>query len=422
MILRKIFRFFKKLNELEKKTLILLFFAQSFNGLCLGILLLQEVILRKTLSGTPLQITLLTMVNPVANIFIVYVMDFFSIIRRRNLVFLLLGVFGKLILVSMMFVDSSVPFLTVLILYSVLNVLLSPFLTGIMQRNLRKMNRGVIYGLTGSASTIFSLVASVAAGALLDFNQAYFKSLFAFAGVMGFLCCYFYSKIQVLDGDSHYRPSGKKISILKPLKQSLKLLKNDRDFMLFETFFFIYGMGFMIILPSIPIYFVDMLELDYSQISMAKGFIGQLGLILFLPLMGFISDRINPMLFSAGSFFLLSFYPLLLFFSGFSLNPMLFVYLAFGVYSVSMAGVSALWDLSAIFFAGERDSKSYQVVHIFLTGIRGIIMPTAGFFLMRVSGVIPVFFVSFILYIIASLSMLLLYFSYRKRRASLPLQ
>ena len=416
-MIRRFVSFFSRLNKTEKQTFSYLFLAQSFNGICLGILILQEVVLRKTLSGSPFQITLLTMVNPVANLFIIFVMDIFSRIKKRKTVFMLLGVFGKLILVLMFFAESSVSFLAILIVYSILNVLLNPFFTGIMQKNVRKMNRGIIYGITGSSGTLFSVIASLFAGFALDFNQMYFQMLFAFAGVMGFLCCYFYTKIEVEEKNENPKEKNGIFDFVKPVKQTLRVLKHDKDFLLFEIFFFIYGMGFMIVLPSIPIYFVDALHLDYSQISMAKGFIGQFGLILFLPLMGFFSDRMNPMIFSAGSFFLLAFYPLLLFFSNFANDKILFVYAAFSIYSISMAGVSVLWDLSTIFFAKDKDSKPYQVVHIFLTGIRGVFVPIIGFLMLKAFGVFPVFLTSFILYITAAVSMLFLYFSYKKKQA-----
>jgi len=51
---------FKYLNAREKHTFSIGLIAYFFNGLTLGILILQEVILKKTLSGTPLQITILT--------------------------------------------------------------------------------------------------------------------------------------------------------------------------------------------------------------------------------------------------------------------------------------------------------------------------------------------------------------------------
>jgi len=417
MVLSKSVSFFRKMNGRERETLLYLFLAQSFNGLCLGILLLQEVILRKTLSGSSLQITLLTMVNPVANVFIVYVMDIFSQVRRRKLIFILLGVFGKLVLILMLFVNSSVSFLLVIVVYSVLNVLISPFLTGIIQKNVSKMRRGVIYGITGSAGTLFSLLASVTAGYLLDFNSSLFRILFAMAGIAGFICCYFYSRITI---DEVHMPSKSRTGIegiTKPIQGALSLLKRDKSFAAFEASFFIYGIGFMIVLPAIPIYFVDVLKLDYSQISAAKGLLGQAGIILFLPVMGFFSDRMNPMKFSSLSFFILSFYPLLLFFAGGASNVLLPLYCAFAVYSVAMAGVSVLWDLSTIFFAGDNDSKEYQVVHIFLTGIRGLLVPPLGYFIMKKYSISAVFLTSFLMYIAASASMLKLYFSCRRRRA-----
>ncbi|GEM_PF-5354961 len=56
-------------NDREKHTFILLLLGSSLNGISLGIILLQEFILQKSLYATLFEITILVMIQPVSNIF-----------------------------------------------------------------------------------------------------------------------------------------------------------------------------------------------------------------------------------------------------------------------------------------------------------------------------------------------------------------
>jgi len=142
-------------------------------------------------------------------------------------------------------------------------------------------------------------------------------------------------------------------------------LKITEIYTKYEIFFFIYGIGYLIILPAIPVYFVDILKLDYSKISFIKGFLGQLGYIVFFPFVGFFLDRMNIFLYSSLTFLLLSFYPFFLLISSFVSSPFFFIYSAFLIFSISMSAVSVIWDLSSIHFAKDSDSSQFQNVHIF---------------------------------------------------------
>ena len=100
-------------------------------------------------------------------------------------------------------------------------------------------------------------------------------------------------------------------------------IDTNKHFAEFERNYFIYGIAFMIILPAIPKYLVDYLNMDYSQTFLAKGVISQLGIMLLAPIAGRIFDRQNPAFFAFMTFACLSLYPAILFISTFLLGSVL---------------------------------------------------------------------------------------------------
>ncbi len=413
--------YWNRLNQREKHTFLLTLSASAFNGLILGILILQEVILKKTLNGTALEITLLTMVPTFSNIFSVYFSRMIKYSSRKSQLFLIIGIFGRLLLIASPLINSAISFIFILFLHYLFNAFLNPLTNNIMQVNFRKNIRGRIFAISDSVSRISSLVIALAAGVILDYNDTYFRILFVFAGLFGFICCLLYSRIKIrktLFADNSLLPV-RRFDILYPFKNMINIFSKNKPFGIFELFFFIYGMGFLIVLPAMPIYFVDIMHMDYSQISFAKGVIGQVFMIFALPLMGIISDKSNPILFSSASFFLLAFYPILLALAPVTEHAMFFIYLAFLIFSIAISGVIIVWNLASIFFAGRENSADYQAIHVTLTGIRGIIAPLLGYLIMKSIGVNYVFFAASGFLILASVLMAWLYVSNRRTPSSL---
>lgn len=407
-----------RLSARERHTFYFMISAQIFNSISLGILLLQEFVMRKTLSAAPFMITLLVMAQPVSNLFSVFTGSVERIFPKRRDAFIFIGIAGKLILILMLFAGTPIPVLLTLLVFYIFHSMMNPLVSNMMQLNLSDGRRGFIYGISSSAGMLFMMLASLAAGSLLDMNQNLYRILFAAAGISGLVCCLFYSRIRVSKRvqEAHLPAKGRGVG--KIFSSIFHILKENKEFRRYQAYFFLYGIGYLIVLPAIPIYFVDTLKLDYSQISFIKGFIGQSGYILLFPLTGLILDRLNVWLYSSGTFALLSFYPLFLLISGSLHSPLPAVYAAFAFFSISMPAVSVLWDLSSISFAGGRRSTDYQSVHIFLTGIRGIAAPLAGLAVMKYFSVSAVFGVSFLFFAVSSLLMLSSYISGRRGEAS----
>lgn len=396
------------LDKREKHTFFLLLIGSIFNGISLGVLLLQEFILRKTLFGNLFEITILVMIQPVSNLFSIFFYFLSKYFKRKNDFFLVIAFLGKLILLFMLITRSSIFFLLIISVFYIFNTFMNPLFSNIMQLNFSPKNRGLVYGIVSSVSVLSTLIVSNISGKLLDINDSLYKLLFSISAISGFLCCFFFSRIKIRK--TKQKKIEEKTSFLQPFKIILRILKQNKDFKNYEIFFFIYGIGYLIILPAIPVYFVDVLKLDYSKISFIRGFLGQIGYIIFFPFVGFFLDRINLFVYSSLTFFLLSLYPLFLLFSSIFPDPLFFVYISFLFFSISMSAVSVIWDLSSIYFAKENDSSQFQNVHIFLTGIRGLMIPSLGYFILKISSPKTLFFLSTIFFLISSFGMIYLFF------------
>jgi predicted MFS family arabinose efflux permease len=178
----------------------------------------------------------------------------------------------------------------------------------------------------------------------------------------------------------------------------LTLLKENKPFAAFERSFSIYGMGFIMMQPIIPIYLVDKLNLSYTNNFLAKGVLSQVGLLLLSPMIGKIHDRMHPFKFISRSFALLMVFPLLFVVSslwaGSSIIPVIIVFVAYFIFGVAMTAVNVSWNMSSIFFAGKEDASIYQSVHVTMTGIRGLIAPILGFTLLKLFNITAVFVVA----------------------------
>ena len=179
----------------------------------------------------------------------------------------------------------------------------------------------------------------------------------------------------------------------------------------------------MVLLPAIPKYLVEILEMDYSQTFLAKGIISQIGILFLAPLAGRFFDKKNPALFTSLTFLLLSLYPMILLISSFFIGTVsvnYIVYLAFFFYSMAMSGIVISWSISSICFAGDEDVSMYQSVHVSLTGLRGLFAPFLGLVVMKIFGIRAVFMLAFSLFVFASFLSFKLYMNMDDKQWRIP--
>ena len=390
----------KNLSPSEKHSTYLLLIAAMFNGVVQSLNQTQDIIARKALHAQDWQLMAMTMIWPISNFLSIWWGRIFEKSCHKSRWFLIAGVVGRLSMVYAIWLVSMNEYMVLLGLVFSANSLLIPAQNSIYQKNIDSGRRAKVFGYTISLGMIVSIAVTFMAGRLLDINENSFRWILVGTGFCGFISCAVLSFIRIQDPLVTCKeppvPFFKQIS--EPIRRTLQLLKDNKPFAAFERSFSIYGMGFIMMQPIIPIYLVDKLNLSYTNNFLAKGVISQIGLLLLSPVIGKMHDRTHPFKFISRSFALLMVFPLMFVVSslwaGTGIIPVVIVFVAYFIFGIAMTAVNVSWNMSSIYFAGKEDASMYQSVHVTMTGIRGLIAPILGYTLLKVFNITAVFIVA----------------------------
>jgi MFS family permease len=381
--------------------------ATFFNGIINSLGHIQDIIAKKAMDGLDWQITVLVMIWPVANLFSIWWGKLLERTERKSRFFLLVAFAGRLTLMLGLWITNVNQFILLLAVVHSFSSLFIPLQNSLMQANFRPQIRGRVFGYSMSVITVIVLISSYISGRLLDYNEEYYRYLLLIFGIMGFTGSFILSfakfnkrKITVIQKKLNFREI-----FLAPLIRTFDMLKKHKTFARFEMNFFIYGIGFLIVLPIIPKYLVEDLEMSYTLTFLGKGIVSQLGILFLSPIAGRVFDKGDPCRFSGMAFTLLAFYPITFLISSFFANRIIAIYLVFLAYiifGIAMSGVSISWHMSSIYFAGDEDASMFQSVHVTLTGLRGLIVPLIGYGIMKLAGIRAVFGVSAVAFFTAA--------------------
>jgi len=346
---------------------------------------------------------------------------------HKSRFFLFAGIFGRLTLVYAIWLTTMNEYLVLLGLLFSANSILIPAQNSIYQKNIHHTRRAKVYGYTISLGMIVSVAVTFAAGKILDLHEEHFRWILVVTGLAGFISSALLSMVKLQAPIIEPPCKKEKIPfrkiVLDPIHRTLELMKSNKAFAAFERDFSIYGMGYIMMQPIIPIYMVDKLQLSYTNNFLAKGILSQVGMLFLSPLIGKLHDRLHPFRFIAASFALLMVFPLLFVLSslwaGESVLAVIIVFIAYTIFGIAMAGVNLSWNMSSIFFAGKEDASMYQSVHVTMTGIRGLIAPILGFALLKIMGINSVFYVAAGFLVLASVMSLRDYMRFKHHVAEI---
>jgi len=409
------------LHSLEKKTFTLHLISQIFGGIAIGVVLLQDVILKKTLGGSDFQVMILSLLVSSAFLFSIYGSELVNRSHSRAKTILIIGIAAKSFLIILPLFEDPVYYIACIAIGAYLDALLLSIWNIVFKHNYSDKNRSKLYSYATSFQTVFVLIVTTLSGYLLDMNSSIYKILFPAAGVFGILVYVSLARMINLSMDDY---SGrikkqktyynfrllKDIAIL-PLRNTARIFRENKPFLRFEAYFFLYGMAFMVLSPVIPVFLVDDLKLSYSPISFARGLIFHSALIIFTPLMGRFHGIGNPTRFCGYIFSFLALFPLILvsakhFVSlGLITDTNLVVYISFFVFGFAMSGVTIAWALSSIYYAPKNEVSNYQAVHITLTGVRGVFSPALGYAVMMIFDIEYSFYLSAFLFLLGGIMM-----------------
>jgi MFS family permease len=215
-------------------------------------------------------------------------------------------------------------------------------------------------------------------GPLLEKDTLMYKNLFFIAALFALLNIWIISKIPVNLKNKNKNAQDlkkEKISILKPIKEGLDLIKSRRDFALFQLGYMIAGFGLMLIQPIIAIFAVDKLRISHSEYAFAILIFKDLAFVIASPIWGKYFAKMSIMKLTSYMFLSFALFMIVLPFASFN---MLWFYVAFILYGIASSGSHLLWNLSGPIFAKEENSSKYTSVNVFMITIRGCIAPALG--------------------------------------------
>jgi len=356
--------------------------------------------------------------------------------RRRWLFWAGLG--GRAVLALTVLVHSAGQFTLLLVAVYVFGAIVYPAQNSILQENIGPRRRGEVFGRGALVQHLTAAATGLAVGAVLDVDPDVFRWVYPVLGVLGFGFPLVLARLPrpavpgVREPDRVFvvprlplgpvrwrRLAG---ALIAPFREARDTFRGDRAFLWYEMNFQIYGIAYMMLIPTVPLFFANELQLSYQSISTARVVIGSVGIALLGPAAGRLMDRIHPARLCALSFGWVALYPVSLALGARvdSLAPQTAAYIAFAVYSVGMAGVNLGWNVGSIAFAPEGRGGHYQGIHVTMVGIRGVLGPLLGFTVLRLLGYQEVFVVAAVFFLAASVSSWLLGRRVAPRGAVLP--
>lgn len=405
-IYNKLFGFYREFSPAQRQAYWLLILASAFDGVTQGILLLQETIAKRALAASDLDIALIGLIANATMILAAAVGILFN--QRRKKWLLMAGLFlGRLIFLASALITSSRIFLLFLFCYHALFAVQTPVLNSFFKVHIGS-KRGQAFAVSRMALMALSIVSSLTAGRVLDLSPRIYPWLLSAVAVTGTVT---YIIFIYLDSLVDYG-SQPELSLRSRWDDFRAMLAN-RNFMMFETVFMTYGLAFMILVPVVPLMLLNVLRLSFFQMAQASGLYAQLFIMLSLPLAGLVYDRINIWKLWNWSLLMLVGYPGLMA-AAYYTRQVGLAYGGYVFYSLGVTGVMILWNLGSLKFAGDGDTLLYQGFHVALTGVRGLVGPLIGYWLISVFGFPAAFAASALLFTTAGSMSLSCYHKQKK--------
>ncbi|MBC8203893.1 MAG: MFS transporter [FCB group bacterium] len=379
----------------------------SLSGMIYAAVLFGEVIARKSLNASTLQVTMISMTMPFMTITSIW-WGRLLVGRDQRKVIWIIGTIGIIALASGVFLETFLHLLIIYIIYFISYSLQLTAQNRVFQQHLPAKQTGGLFGISQGMRMGVAAVTSAAAGWWLEHADKGWQEIHLIVSLAGLISVASIASIPTKE-DKSIQALRFKQWFLTPLKDVGALLKARPDYLRFEIAFMIYGAAFMMTLPVVPIYLVDDLKMGYGVIGLTKGLAFQIIMVLGIPFFGRIFDNSTPHRVGAITFLLASAFPLILLaaepFQG-TLQALI-VALAFLVFGAAMSGVTIIWNLASLRFTGKLDDAGqYQSVHVAAVGIRGMFAPMLGYFVMRWLGNQAALLTASALFITASVSMI----------------
>ncbi|MBA3238632.1 MAG: MFS transporter [Parachlamydiaceae bacterium] len=351
---------------------------------------LLPFILYKDLHASVFQTATLVTLKPLVSLLSVYWGA--SLNKRRDLLLknvILARIISLIPFFFFPFVDNIWFFIAVFSLYMLLARGVVPAWMEILKLNLPKERMGSTFAKGSLLGHCGNIIFPLLIGWLLDDYFQAWRWLFPLTALISMSAVFLTLKIPI---PKDFKPEEPVVitpsesltqRILMPWKNSWQILTSHANYWKFQWGFMLGGAGTMLPHAVLPAFFVDILNLSFTEFTFAFSCCKGIGLVLTTPIWIKLINKIDIFRFSSWPPFWVCLYAICLLSAQIHLGWLFVGYLCYGI----MEGGSTLsWNLSGPIFSKEQDSPDFSNVNVLAVGIRACIFPPLGALLGQLLG------------------------------------
>ncbi|SMO36139.1 Major Facilitator Superfamily protein [Saccharicrinis carchari] len=392
----------KQLNSTEKRAFKLHLFYSSIDGIARGALILNQFIFIKSLKGSNVQLAFLFQFSMVVFLFAMLTNEIMRRYPNRKVLLRTVGIITQLPLVAFaafpVVTYSGLPprfhymFLGVFLLFYTSRIAVIPSINQYLKGNYRHKNFGTLFSYATTINKVLIMVSTLVVGLLLDYDPNSYRIFYPMVGILGIISIFQLTKIDFKqDMDPGNQPLSQALG--HSFKRVFLILRNNTPFRHLELGFMLYGFAWMSTYAVITIFYKEVLDLNYSSVSLYNNAYNLVAIAL-LPLFGKLISNNDPRRFG-----IITFGALMLFIAftglsehygnyhevwGLKLYYMLMIGVLFN--GIFMGSMPILWGIGSSYFCEPNEAADYQSVHLFLTGVRALFAPIIGIKLYEMFG------------------------------------
>ncbi len=403
-------------------------------GAFFSFLLLSQVVIKTILGGTSQHLSVIGMAMGGSSLLSPLVPLLSRKISMRSMV-----VFPNLVVACLLFA-TAIPYKGAFLFTTVMAIALTiRVFPRVGEMNMYRVNypdthRGAAVGWLKAIAGLSGLIITIIGYWWFGLFPQYYWGLYWLTGILFFVSALCYRRIPN-HGADNIRAGGHSDHPFAAFIQGIKTFLSDKPFVLFQVGFAVAGFanhlawvyvsevltedvlrpqGVMNLIPSASYrFFSNTLGLHRDTIiTLTVGFIVALVpsilMVLSSPVWGRYLDRVNPMIgrfiFNTIQCVAYGFHA----YGGFSMKVWPFLVGA-TLHALATGGGNINWLTGSLYFATKDRVSLYTTVHVALTGIRGLIAPFLGRYLVElpgVSGRFSIFAVACVLSLVGALIML----------------
>ena len=372
------------LDSASQKTRLAYVFTSILNAPFWGLFNMLPFILYKDLQATPLQITLIIILKPAVSLIALYWGSFIE--KRTDYLIpnvILAKVISHLPFFLFPFINSPWFFIFSFGFYMVLARGVMPAWMEILKINIPDVFREKVFAQSASISHIGAAIIPFVLGGLLDSLGQSWRFIFPVTALLSLFSIFFMLRIPVLNKAKEIHLSKPQILfktsfveyLVKPWKSAWKLLCRRKDYAYFQLGFMLGGSGLIIMQPALPVFFMDRLNLSYTELAVALTLCKGVGFALTSPYWAALINKIDIYRFNSWITLLAFLFPITLLLSQ---NNLMWLYGGYILYGIMQAGSEMSWHLSGPLFSKDEESSVYSNINVLTVGLRGCFIPILG--------------------------------------------